>query len=128
MSAAQGAHVNDGQSVSRWSAIIFVAYALVLVWLVARHEVWRDEVRAYSIARTATDPIDLIRHSLADEGHPGLWHLMLWVGASVFQTPAVVKAASYLVAIAFSGLVFFGSPFPLFHRTLFLAGTFPLHT
>lgn len=128
MSTLQGTLVRAGRSTARWPALIFVAYAVILVWLLVRHEVWRDEVRAYSIARTATDPVDLIRHRLADEGHPGLWHLILWLGSSVVQTPAVVKVASYLVAVAFSALVFFRSPFPLLHRTLFLAGMFPLHT
>jgi hypothetical protein len=112
----------------RWPALIFAGYALALLWLVARHEVWRDEVRAYAIAEAATDPIDLIRHQLADEGHPPLWHLLLWLGWSVCHSPVVLKAASYLVAVGFSALVFFRSPFPLLHRTLFLAGIFPLFT
>jgi hypothetical protein len=108
--------------------LIFGCYAGILPWLTARHEVWRDEVRAYSIAQSATNPIDLICNKLADEGHPGLWHLLLWIGSCIFNSPAVVKIASYLIAVAFSAILFFRSPFPLLHRTLFLIGIFPIYT
>src|SRR5205823_1823506 len=43
-SAPWGLHAIDGRSSTRWSPLIFVAYTVIVVWLVGRHEVWRDEV------------------------------------------------------------------------------------
>ena len=110
-----------------WSVIFLIGYGVALLFLIANHEVFRDEVRAYSIARTATNPIDLVRTKLIDEGHPSLWYLVLWFGSRIWDNYAVLKIASFLSVLGLVSIVLLMSPFPVFYRCLFALGTFPLH-
>jgi len=109
-----------------WKILFLSGYCICVFFLIAHHEVSRDEVRAYSIARAANDPIDLVRNQLVDEGHPALWYLILWLGSKVWDNYAVLKIASYLGGVGLVSVVFLAGPFPLLHRSLFALGTFPL--
>jgi hypothetical protein len=111
-----------------WMVLLLVVYAIVRSILLANHEVSRDEVRAESIARAASDPIDLVRHGLVNEGHPGLWYVILWAGSQIWHDDHIVlKVCSFLVALGFVSVAVFAGPFPLFHRLLFAFGVFPLY-
>lgn len=54
--------------------MVLLYFALSL-FLMLRHELWRDEVQAWLLARDLSIP-QLIRQ-MAYEGHPCLWHLIL---------------------------------------------------
>ena len=82
---------------------------------------------ALSLARSAANPYDLVQTQLVNEGHPALWHLLLWTALCISDNAVVLKVVSIMVALLFSGLFFFGSPFPLPHRILFLCGHLPLY-
>ena len=96
-----------------------IAIAVLGIWLAGviftatRHEFYRDEVRAFSLARAAVSPLDLFP-LLRDEGHPLLWYVLLYVGKSIVNTPLVLPVTS--IAIAFIAVVIFifFSPFPFF--------------
>jgi len=108
--------------------LVLAIYGISLSALIARHEVSRDEVRAYSIARAAADPVDLVRAKLVDEGHPPLWYVLLWMGSELWNDSyAVLKVASFLVAFSLVCIVLLASPFPLLHRCLFAFGVFPTY-
>jgi hypothetical protein len=110
-----------------WGILFLAAYGMCLFVLIAHHEVSRDEVRAYSIARAAADPVDLVRNRLVNEGHPPLWYLTLWLGSRAWDNYAVLKTASLIAGLGVASVVFLASPFPLIHRCLFLLGSFPLY-
>jgi len=57
-------------------AIFFGIYLAVVVAGAYQHEMWRDEVRALSLAIESHSLPDLFAH-LKNEGHPGLWHVLL---------------------------------------------------
>ena len=109
-----------------WNILFLAAYGMCLFVLIAHHEVSRDEVRAYSIARAASDPVDLVRNRLVNEGHPPLWYLTLWLGSRAWDDYAVLKIASLIAGLSVASVVFLASPFPLIHRCIFLFGSFPL--
>jgi hypothetical protein len=100
---------------------------MCLFVLIANHELSRDEVRAYSIARTAGDPIDLVRNKLVNEGHPPLWYLILWLGSRAWDDYTILKISCFLIALSLACLGFLASPFPLLHRCLLVLGVFPLY-
>src|SRR6185436_7415843 len=79
--------------------LIFGSYALLLLFSLIHHEVWRDEVRAWSVARSARHPLELIESTLNNEGHPALWYVLLWTGCQITDNPVVLKITSYVVAI-----------------------------
>ncbi len=109
-----------------WAIGVFVLYAVTVSLLSGYHAISRDEMRALSLARSADNPVDLVRTRLVDEGHPAVWYLLLEAASCISNNTIVLKVVSVLVALTFSGLFFFRSPFPLAHRILFLAGILPL--
>ena len=92
----------------------------------ARHEFWRDEVRALSLARAASSPLDLYQLVQYD-GHPALWHLLLYVGTSIVDTPLVLPVTSILVGFAGVTVFMVSAPFPLWFRGLFIFSALPLY-
>jgi hypothetical protein len=104
---------------------ILGAWLSMVVFTAIRHEFWRDEVRALSLARAAALPWDLpalIQH----EGHPLLWFLLLYVGKAIIDTSLVLPVVSILIAFAAAAVFLFRAPFPFWMRCLFLFG-FPVY-
>jgi hypothetical protein len=108
-----------------------IAFSVVSFWLglvvftATRHEFWRDEVRALSLARAADSPLDL--YTLVQyDGHPLLWHLVLFLGTSIVDTPLVLPIASIIIAFAAVAVFMWSSPFPLWFRCAFIFGALPV--
>ena len=57
-------------------SFIFLLSGAILAW---NHEMWRDEIQAWLIARDCKPPIELIKVLKNYEGHPGLWHFGLFL-------------------------------------------------
>ncbi len=94
----------------------FVPGVLTLLFLLAagimtaRHEMWRDEIIAWMLARDAATPwqvFSIIKY----EGHPGLWHLLLWPLAHLTWNPAAMQALHVLMAAASVFVLLRFSPF-----------------
>jgi hypothetical protein len=106
--------------------------AALLLWLLivivtsAKHELWRDEVRALSIAMEPNWFWELPT-AVKNEGHPILWYVILRVGFSVFHTPVILKVISICIACGAVVVFFRYAPFPVWQKTLFLWGVFPLY-
>jgi hypothetical protein len=106
-------------------SVVTAVYAAVVIWTVAHHEPWRDEVVPLSIARRA--------HSLAElaaplkfEGHPILWYLLLWLGYGLVHQTWILKAAGIGSAIG-AVFLFNRSPLPWCLRYAFTFSFFPLY-
>lgn len=106
--------------------------AVLLLWLLvvivtsAKHEPWRDEVRALSIAMEPNWFWELTT-AVKNEGHPILWHIILRVGFSLFHTPVILKVISICIALGAAVVFFRYAPFPFWQRTLFIWGVLPLY-
>ena len=106
--------------------------AVLCIWLTvvivatASHEFWRDEVRALSLVRAASSPLDLYQLTEYD-GHPVLWYLLLYLGTSVVDTPLVLPVTSTVVAFAAVTLLMIAAPFPFWFRCLVIFGGLPLY-
>jgi len=108
------------------TALLLVVWLAVLIFTTARHEYWRDEVRAWSLARAAQSPLDLF-HLIRYEGHPILWYLILYLGHSIVDSRLVLPIASIAIACAAMVLFMLRSPFPLWLKALFLLSGLPLY-
>jgi hypothetical protein len=108
-----------------------IIVGLLTIWLAivlftsTRHEFWRDEVRALSIARAAHSPLDIFR--IRNEGHPALWYLLLYLCKSIVDSPLVLPVLSITIAFAAVVLFLFRAPFPLWLRALFIFSALPLY-
>src|SRR5262249_34936058 len=79
--------------------VVFISWCAIVLGVAARHEFWRDEVRALSLSIDARTPLDLPA-LLRNEGHPILWYLVLWAGYRLAGSPVILPAAAFVVAAA----------------------------
>lgn len=108
------------RSASRWETIgnfvVVLLYTGVVLFTVRYHEKWADEAQAWLLARDL-DLKTLFFHELRYEGHPGLWHTILWLAQRVFH--ARYDSIGYIgaaFAIAGVAVLVFKAPFPWYVR------------
>lgn len=118
--------------VERWnatgrtlSALLLVAYVAVIAVQLSTHDMWRDEAQAWLIARASGDLSEL-RANLRFEGHPPLWHLVIWPVAQLSANVELMKLVTFVVAVGFGALVALGHLVPPLLRPILLAGFLPV--
>lgn len=107
----------------RASLALTGAFAALFLADIAHHEPWRDELLAWMIARTAATPLALF-HALHVDGHPGLWHALLWPLTRLTADPLAMRGAHAVIGLAIIGLIGLAAPFALGERALLLANYF----
>ena len=109
-------------------------YALGLTFLflavgaftASHHEMWRDEIQAWLLARDSTSVFNLFAH-LKYEGHPGLWHLCLMPLSRITHSPVIMQMLHLLITGITVYLFVHYSPFNWFQKLLFCFGYFVLY-
>ena len=109
----------------RPEAWMLVAYAVVLGLGLANHEMWRDELQAWLIAASSSSFGELMAN-LRYEGHPALWHLLLFFVSRLTQAPEAMQVLHGLIALASAYLVLRHAPFSRLQKGLIVFGYFPL--
>ncbi|HZI99521.1 MAG TPA: hypothetical protein VFD22_02580, partial [Gemmatimonadaceae bacterium] len=104
-----------------WTAL--AGYVALVAGLGFFHEMWRDEVRALSVAREMSSWGSLLSE-LPLEGHPVLWYVVLRVGYALTHSHFVLPAAAGIIAVAAAYLILRYAPFPLWLRLLPIFGAF----
>ena len=84
-----------------------------------RHAMWGDELQAFMIADASSTPLDLFS-KLKYEGHPGLWHLLLWMITRFTDYPFAMQVAQFLIALSIWLLIWYVSPFKPIEKILLL--------
>ena len=74
----------------------FGLHQLLALYLLVQHELWRDELQAWSIAKASTSPLDVIRNTQF-EGRPPLWQLLLWPLTRLFDNPNTMKFVVFAI-------------------------------
>lgn len=109
----------------RWVAALPYLLTVLFIGLVAtvtqRHEMWRDEMQAWLLARDSATPLQLLHHMRYD-GHPCLWHLLLWPLAHLSPNPLWMQVLHVALAGASAFLVLRWSPFSWPVRLLIILG------
>lgn len=104
-------------------AAIFCLWAMLAILMVTRHEMWRDEVRALSLA---IDPPSVwaMLSGLRGEGHPALWYLILRGGYALTGSVLVLPAAAFSAAAVGVAFLLWRSPFSPAFKLLLAAAAF----
>lgn len=89
---------------------MFIIWLALVAWFISAHTFWRDEVRAFSIALSGSNVVEMLR-TLHGEGHPALWYLILRAAHDVFPVREVLPAAAAVIGIATMAVVAWFSPF-----------------
>lgn len=116
----------DLVSNTAFSVAVTAAFLVIGTTTAAHHEMWRDEMQAWLLARDSSGPIELLGY-LQYEGHPGLWHLGLVPLTRLTWNPAIMQAFHLLIATAAVYLFCARSPFTRLQKLLFAFGYFTLY-
>ena len=100
-----------------------VAFTVLVAFVTLRHEMWRDELQAWLLARDSATPLQLL-YNMRYDGHPGLWHLLLWPLARLSPNPVLMQALHVALAGMSALLVFRFSPFSWGVKILLVLGYF----
>ena len=96
--------------VSRHAASLTAVWAAVGLLRLMTHEMWRDELQAWMIARGSDTPLQLISN-LRYEGHPGLWAFCLFLVTRVTHSPVGMQLLNLAVGSATAFVLFRFAPF-----------------
>ncbi len=107
-------------------SIILLSWIIITVYGFYHHEIWRDEMRALSIAITSPTIFHLPAY-LQNEGHPILWYLFLKIGYSIFQTTSILPILSFIFSLGICVLILFKSPFNLVIKILLIFGYYCIY-
>lgn len=108
---------------STWA--VGTGFALLLAAGLAHHEMWRDELQAWMLAKSSASPAELLAN-MRYEGHPALWHLLLWPLAHAFASPVAMQVLHFAIAAAGVAAFLAWAPFPFALRALFALGYLPV--
>lgn len=122
--AAPGRRV-AGES-ARFLLPAVLGYCALVLILLLRHELWQDEWQAWLIAQDSPSLPELLRN-LRYEGHPGLWHLGLFLITRVTHNPLGMQLLHLLVAASTVYVFLRYSPFTRVQKLLFILGYFPFY-
>ena len=92
----------------------------------SHHEMWRDEIQAWLLARDSTSVFNLFAN-LKYEGHPGLWHLCLMPLSRITDSPVIMQMFHLLITSATVYLFVRYAPFNWFQKLLFCFGYFVIY-
>lgn len=81
----------------RNSKTIYITFWFVYaLYVVLNHEIWRDEMRAFSIAVSSNGLLDLIAN-IKNEGHPILWYGILKIVYFILPNTKALQLISFLI-------------------------------
>ena len=112
--------------VRRSAWIIAITFFLLGALCLSHHEMWRDEIQAWLLARDSNSVPNLFAN-LKYEGHPGLWHLLLMPLTRISHSPTAMQALHLLVATSTVYVFARYSPFTTVQKLLFSFGYFPFY-
>jgi hypothetical protein len=104
----------------RFTLILCILYCAYLVWMHVHHEMWRDELHPWTMARLAHGFWDLVTGDRVYEGHPPLWFWYLRVWTWFVQGAWGIQAATAAAAVAAAVLFVRFAPFPRYLKVLAL--------
>ncbi len=105
--------------------VAFTFLCLSLIGIV-NHEMWLDELQAWLIARDSSSIIDLLKN-LEYEGHPGLWHLCLYLISRFTHHPISMQVFHIILATVATYILVRFAPFTKLQKIIFVFGYFPFY-
>lgn len=106
-----------------FAAVVLCAYLPVALFAIWHHEMWRDELHCWLVARDAATPWAVVQ-GRAYDGQPPLWYLLLWLLQRVTSDPRAMQAVHVALACGVVWLFAAYAPLPRWMRALFPFGYF----
>lgn len=113
---------------NKFALILTLVYGIFIIILSSFHEVWRDEVRALNYATEANSLWDLFKNlKISNEGHPALWHTLLYIGYHIFHSTIILKILNIIISVSAIYIFLTFSPFTRLQKLIFIFGYFPFY-
>ena len=100
---------------------VTISYFVIGLIIIQHHEMWRDELQAWLIARDSSTLNELF-NNLKYEGHPGLWHLVLTPVTRAFKNPHAMQYLNLFISTASIFLLVAYAPFSKIDKVLISFG------
>ena len=110
---------------TRFNLALLGLYVAVAGATMLAHQMWRDEIQAWLIARDSHGLVELI-HNLRYEGHPALWYLLLMALTRLSRDPVLMQGLQLAIASATVAVVLWRAPLSRLERLIFPFGYFVL--
>ncbi|MGO7319511.1 hypothetical protein ACCS95_06065 [Rhizobium ruizarguesonis] len=117
--------IDEPRSAKLGKALIFMVWLALASALCWSETVWRDEVRALSLALQGDNFIDMLRQ-MHGEGHPAVWYILLRAAYAVVGSPVVLKIVALTIAATGAYLLVFRLKLPLSIMLLALFSSFSI--
>ena len=121
--SAENLAVAAARANTAFAGVVTILFALVCGFTTSLHEMWRDELQAWLIARDSTTIVELLR-KIHYEGHPSLWYLLLYAVTRVTHRAEAMQALHVAIASGCVYVVARYAPFARWLRVLFCFGYF----
>jgi hypothetical protein len=120
MNVLKRLHLDQVLDSGRWfPGLPWVLYAVALLAVTCRHEMFRDEMQAWLIARDSHSLPDLFAN-LRYEGHPALWHTLLFFVSRFSWNPVWMQAVNYVLSILAAYAILTFDRMPRLQRILWI--------
>src|SRR6478672_2729153 len=121
MLKASGAEHRTGVHLTWFGVLVPLLFAALVLIGISQHELWRDEAKAWLIARHSHSLIDLFNNRRY-EGHPVLWYALLYFASRFTANPLVMQLLHALIATAAIVVFVVRAPFGKVAKALFAVG------
>ena len=115
-----------GEKDKHYALGLTILFLAIGAFTASHHEMWRDEIQAWLLARDSTSVFNLFAN-LKYEGHPGLWHLCLMPLSRITDSPVIMQMLHLLITGVTVYLFVRYSPFNWLQKFLFCFGYFVLY-
>ena len=105
---------------------LLLAWLLLAAWLASRHVLWRDEVRALTMALSGDSTWAMVRN-VHGEGHPALWYLLLRCAHGLTGMKQALPGLAFAIGAGAAALFALRAPFRPAVIALVLFGAFCLN-
>ena len=122
MTSAQAPLVKQRDNVLH-SFLLTSVFVVCGALLITHHEMWRDELEAWMLARDSVNILDLFAN-VKYQGHPGLWYLLVMPLTRIFSTPVSMQYLHLAISTLSIYLLVRYSPFTSFQKTLLVFNYF----
>lgn len=109
-----------------YNLLLFILFFILCAIGISKHEMWRDELEAWLIARDSISISELLEN-LKYTGHPALWYLCLYLLSKITHNPVIMQLFQLTIAAVIVYVFIYYSTFNKLQKTLFCFGYFPLY-
>jgi hypothetical protein len=126
MAASKTLSKHSSSSSALFVHLITLTFLVLGLISILHHEMWRDELQAWLLAKDSASIAELI-HNMRYEGHPALWHICLFLISRVTHNPVSMQLLHLGIgtAVIYTFLRF--SPFSRLQKFLFTFSYFPFY-